>query len=264
MLNKDNVDPDDVDPDAHTRLNFDPIDPEPTGRAEAWSGEQLIQDYPYSPESAPTVIVKEESSNSMMIVAAILVAAAMIFAGFVTVAMTGRDSVTTAASSTPTPTMVQSGPLPATPIRVPPPVTVTVTPPPRTSTVVAAPPPVPQPQPQSSSTCQLMRAQASQDNSVTAGEAMGYWVPQLSSKRPGLVADAISWDCDSIWAEHTRLRLAYNANLLWSGDFPNTYHNDNYWVSYAVYLFPTADGAKQWCVDHGRDVPEHCYPQQIR
>ena len=99
---------------------------------------------------------------------------------------------------------------------------------------------------------------------VTVTQAKGHWVPQLSSKRPGLVADGTTWDCDSILAEHQQLRATYQADLLWSGDWPNTYHNDNYWVTVAAYIFNTADEARQWCQDHGRDVPEHCYPTQIR
>ena len=54
---------DDVDPDAHTRFTYTPTDAEPTGRAEAWSGEQAIEDYPYGPESAPTMIVEEAAGN---------------------------------------------------------------------------------------------------------------------------------------------------------------------------------------------------------
>ena len=89
-------------------------------------------------------------------------------------------------------------------------------------------------------------------------------MPQLSSKQPGLVADGITWDCDSILAEHLQLRATYTADLLWSGDWPNTYGHDDYWVTVAAWTFDTAEGARQWCVDHGRDVPEHCYPTQIR
>ena len=29
-------------------------------------------------------------------------------------------------------------------------------------------------------------------------------------------------------------------------------------------IYPTAEDARQWCVEHGRDIPEHCYPTQIR
>jgi serine/threonine kinase PknH len=99
---------------------------------------------------------------------------------------------------------------------------------------------------------------------MIAAEATGLWMPQLSSKQPGLVADGITWDCDSIWAEHVQLRRLYNASLLWSGDWPHTYGHNDYWVTVAGYTYPDAEGARRWCQDHGRDVPEHCYPTQIR
>ena len=211
----------DIDPNAHTRLNFDPVDAEPTERAEAWSGEQPAEDYPYSPESAPTVIVKEESGNSTMVVVAILIAAVIIFAGIVTVTMTRPNFLTASApSSTPTTTtMLQSAP--------PPPVTVTAPAPPPVTVTAAAPPPqrvplpVPTPQIPTSDCPQRLVNQAAVDHMLTSAQAVGSWVPQLSSKRPG-VADGMTWDCEAIWAEHMRLRSAYNAKLFWSGDWPGT------------------------------------------
>lgn len=131
------------------------------------------------------------------------------------------------------------------------------------ATVTASAPPQAVPPPQPVSSCSLLRNQANTDNSVTRVQVTGYWVPQLSSKQPGLVADGITWDCDSIWSEHVQLRLAYNANLMWSGDFPHTYGHDDYWVSYAAYTFDNAEGARQWCRDQNRDS-DHCYPTQIR
>jgi len=137
------------------------------------------------------------------------------------------------------------------------------------ATVTAAPPSLPRvtPPPPASvpvSSCQLLRNQANADYSVVSSEATGLWVPQLSSKQPGLVADGITWDCNSILAEHLRLRGLYGAKLLWSGDWPHTFGHDDYWVTVAGYTYDTAEGARQWCQDHGRDVPEHCYPTQIR
>jgi hypothetical protein len=144
--------------------------------------------------------------------------------------------------------------------------TVTLPPPPppapRTSTVTVPAPAPSRPQPQSA--CSQLRAQADADDPYTASQAKGYWVPQLSSKRPGLVADGTTWDCGSILAEHNQLRAAYQADLLWSGDWPHTFGHDDYWVTVAAWTFDTAEGARQWCQDHGRDVPEHCYPNQIR
>lgn len=67
------------EPDAPTRLDFAPLDPEPTGQAEslAWSGEQEeAEDYPFSPDSAPTVVVEARSGTPVVIAAVILSAVA--------------------------------------------------------------------------------------------------------------------------------------------------------------------------------------------
>ena len=70
---------------------------------------------------------------------------------------------------------------------------------PRATVTAPAPPPVVAPPPIPASTCsQRLRSQANADYSVVSSEATGLWVPQLSSKQPGLVADGITWDCNSI------------------------------------------------------------------
>ena len=206
-----------------------------------------VYDYPADPPPKPPWLA---------IIGAVVAVIALVVAALALIGpTTSGPTTTTVTTEWPVPPVVTS----VSTVTLPPPPPA----PPRTvtSTVPVPVPPAPRSQPQSA--CQTLRAQADIDNSVT-GQATGYWVPQLSSKRPGLVADGITWDCDSIWAEHAQLRAAYNANLVWSGDWPNTYHNGGYWVTYAAYVFDTADEARQWCVDHGRDVPEHCYPTQIR
>lgn len=116
----------------------------------------------------------------------------------------------------------------------------------------------------SQSSCQTLRAQADTDAPKTSSQAVGLWVPQLSSKRPGLVAEGTLWDCISILAEHQRLRNTdYGAALLWSGDWPNTYRNNDYWVTVAKQTFPDSDGVKRWCANHGLDR-DHCLPVQIK
>ncbi len=111
-----------------------------------------------------------------------------------------------------------------------------------------------------SSSLQRLRNQATLD--FNAGLSAGtLWVPQLSSKRPGTVDDEIVWDYDDIWVEHTRLRQQYGAILLWSADW--SFGADDLWVTVATTGFPTADGARQWCVNHGRDT-WHCFPTQLR
>jgi serine/threonine-protein kinase len=142
----------------------------------------------------------------------------------------------------------------------PPPVTVTAPP---TVTVTAPPPAPPVPQDPDPTSLQQLRAQANIDYPVTATQAKNLWVPQLSSKWPGLFADGTQWDYASIWQEHQRLRLQYGAKLLWSGDWPNTFKNPDIWVTVAAFTFRYANGAREWCQNHGRDS-DHCYPTQIQ
>ena len=111
-----------------------------------------------------------------------------------------------------------------------------------------------------SSSLQRLRTQATLDTH-TGLNAGSLFVPQLSSKRPGTVDDGIVWDHDDIWQEHLRLRQQYGAILLWSADWD--FGADDLWVTVATTGFPTADGARQWCLNHGRDT-WHCFPAQLR
>ncbi|MCV7279916.1 hypothetical protein H7J88_09670 [Mycolicibacterium flavescens] len=107
---------------------------------------------------------------------------------------------------------------------------------------------------------QQLRTQAALDTRIGLN-AGSLWVPQLSSKRPGTVDDGIVWDNDDIWQEHLRLRQQYGAILLWSGDW--NFDDDDLWVTVATEGFPSAEGARQWCRNHGRDT-WHCFPAQLR
>lgn len=87
------------------------------------------------------------------------------------------------------------------------------------------------------------------------------WVPQVSSKRPGVVDDGIVWDNATTLQEHIQLRQQYGARLLWSGDW-STFSASNFWVTVAGVSFPTAEGALAWCRDNNRDS-WHCFAKLI-
>ena len=230
--------PDGVDPDAETQYGYSRYDD--------------YGDYPYSPESAPTAIVTTRSDSSSVIAMAILAAAVMICAAIiVVVVMTDTPNGVTSApvSTTVVRTTVTAAPEPSSPTPTP-----TAAPPPPQSTAVSRPT-----EPMSSS-LQRLRTQATFDSRI-GFNAGSLWVPQLSSKRPGIVDDGIVWDYDEIWQEHLRLRQQYGAILLWSADWDLS--ADDLWVTVATTGFPTADGARQWCLNHGRDT-WHCFPAQLR
>jgi hypothetical protein len=59
------------------------------------------------------------------------------------------------------------------------------------------------------------------------------WIPQLISKRPGLVADGITWHNAAILREYLQLGQQYpGARLLWSGDW-STFSAGHFWVTVA-------------------------------
>ena len=87
------------------------------------------------------------------------------------------------------------------------------------------------------------------------------WVPQLSSKRPGVVDQGIVWDNATTLREHLQLRERYHARLLWSGEW-STFSASNFWVTVAGITFPTSAGALAWCTSQGFDH-DHCFAKIV-
>lgn len=126
-----------------------------------------------------------------------------------------------------------------------------------------APPtyPASQPDVETASGNQL-RAIAASDRPMVLATIANTWVPQLSSKRLGLVAEGRRWTHSAILAEHQSLRQAYpGARLLWSGDW-STFSESNFWVTIAGATFPTADGALAWCRSNEFDR-DHCFAKLV-
>ena len=88
------------------------------------------------------------------------------------------------------------------------------------------------------------------------------WIPQLSSKRPGVVDEGVVWDDALTLQEHLRLRQQYDAKLLWSGEGWSTFNEPDYWVTVVPVTFAYADGALSWCTSHGFDAL-HCYAKLV-
>jgi hypothetical protein len=107
-----------------------------------------------------------------------------------------------------------------------------------------------------------LRALANSDHGFVTGQLADRWVPQLSSKRPGLVADGITWDNAATLREHLQLRLNYpEVRLLWSGDW-STFSAPDFWVTVAGVTFSDSDGALAWCHAHNLDR-DHCYAKLV-
>ncbi|KHO27702.1 serine/threonine protein kinase [Mycolicibacterium setense] len=157
----------------------------------------------------------------------------------------------------------------STPTIVPPLPSVTVTAETVYKTVPAAPPPPP-PTPSyiptaardpESTSFQQLRQIAEEDHAVVSTEGADRWVPQLSSKRPGVVDEGVTWDNVLTLQEHLQLRERYGAKLLWSGDW-STFDAPNFWVTIAPISFPNSAGALYWCSSNGFDA-DHCYAKLI-
>ena len=105
--------------------------------------------------------------------------------------------------------------------------------------------------------------QTASDSPVIAGIPDGYWVPQLSSKRVGLVADGITYTEQAIWEDHYAIRSANpGAALLWSGDY-TTFTYPDFWVTIMPSSYSSSpESANQWCANRGFDG-DRCYAKRI-
>lgn len=122
--------------------------------------------------------------------------------------------------------------------------------------------PLPQPNadPEAASLAQL-RQIADRDHQYVADRLTDVWVPQLSSKRPGIVDEGVVWDNAKTLQEHLRLRDRYGAKLLWSAEW-STFDAQDFWVTVAPVTFNDAEGALRWCTQEGFDAL-HCYAKLV-
>lgn len=212
--------------------------------------------------TGPTVVLGQEGNTGRQwivpltvvgIVGAILLAAIGVVIGLLVSQNNNSGQSTPTALPTP----------PSTQAQLPSVVTSTVGPsfssaPPPPPSPTAVPPPTTDPE---ASSVQQLRAIASEDHYVVSTEANNLWVPQLSSKRPGVYDEGHFWNNSQTLQEHLRLRQQYGAKLLWSGDW-STFDAGNFWVTIAPYTFPTSAGALNWCTSNGFDS-DHCYAKLV-
>ena len=75
------------------------------------------------------------------------------------------------------------------------------------------------------------------------------WVSQLSAKKPGLVADGITYDNPAILQNYLDLRAQYtDVLLLRSGDFTSFKYSD-FWVTIRNQSYSDGPAANSWCDD---------------
>ncbi|MFC7961304.1 outer membrane protein assembly factor BamB family protein [Rhodococcoides kroppenstedtii] len=107
-----------------------------------------------------------------------------------------------------------------------------------------------------------LRAIADADRPTVTADLADRWVPQLSSKRPGLVAEGRVWDNSATLEEHLALRLRFpDTRLVWTGEW-STFSFSDFWVTVSGSTFGDADSALGWCRSNNLDR-EHCYAKMI-
>jgi len=121
---------------------------------------------------------------------------------------------------------------------------------------------IPAPLPASDSSGSQLRAIATGDQPYVLSVLADRWVPQLSSKRVGLVAEGHTWTNALILNDHQQLRQSYSGvRLLSSADW-STFSGSDFWVTIVGVGYGTADEALAWCTSNGFDR-DHCFAKLI-
>ena len=108
-----------------------------------------------------------------------------------------------------------------------------------------------------------LKWQVDHDRPSVTKDLTGKWVAQLSSKKPGMTADGMTWDNRTTLQEFLKLRQKYpTAKLLYGEDWPVFDAGGKYWVTIAGTPYSTAAEANAWCDAQGFDA-EHCFAKYI-
>ncbi|MFE9745255.1 zinc ribbon domain-containing protein [Saccharothrix saharensis] len=88
------------------------------------------------------------------------------------------------------------------------------------------------------------------------------WVPQLSSKRVGLVVHGVRFTHEDIWRDFQLTEARYpSALLLSSADFVS-FDSGDFWVTVVPYTHATGAEANAWC-DRERIGPDDCFAKRL-
>jgi hypothetical protein len=115
---------------------------------------------------------------------------------------------------------------------------------------------------------QLQLDQLRQQDRARAGTLVNQWVPQVSAKRVGLVADGITYQPTSILQNHLDRRSRYDAILVSGADFlfmtkdPQTkqpVQMKEWYFTIVPQGFPSEKAANQWCIDNNMPTRHDCF-----
>jgi len=135
-------------------------------------------------------------------------------------------------------------------------------PPVPTITTAAAPAPIVTTDQQPSlSAADALREQVGADQPVVAS-ILGRWVPQISAKAPGTVADGITYDESSIWAQFQDNRSRYPSVVLLRSDDYGSFKVGGYWITIVAIPYDDAASANAWC-DAQNLGPDDCFAKRV-
>jgi len=98
----------------------------------------------------------------------------------------------------------------------------------------------------------------SADFEVVQTLAMNRWIPQVSSKRVGLVVNGKALTNVDILADHLAFRQRFaGARLVWSGNW-TTFSGPNFWVTVVGPPYYFAEEANSWC-DANKFAADDCF-----
>lgn len=110
-------------------------------------------------------------------------------------------------------------------------------------------------------------AQAALDNQVATDRAtveglVGYWVPQLSSKRLGLVWQNTTYGYPEILADFRGQHDRFPTAVLLRSDDYSSFRTPGFWVTVLAQPFPTPEAANDWCDGQGL-TPDDCFAKRL-
>jgi serine/threonine-protein kinase len=96
----------------------------------------------------------------------------------------------------------------------------------------------------------------------TVESLVGWWVPQLSSKREGDVVDGTRYDAAAVLTDFETWQARVPSSVLTRSERFTSFRGQRYWVTLAAEPFATAEEANAWCVaqDLGRD---DCFAKRL-
>ncbi|MCA2266302.1 serine/threonine protein kinase [Mycobacterium marseillense] len=209
--------------------------------------------YPYpTPGPAGPVGAEQGNSKKLIVLTAVGITVALVIGALgLIIGLAAERNSSNTETPTAAPPVPYTNPLP----------TYETESPPLTTQPARAPSTATTPEPQDPA--QRLRQIASDDRPFVAAQLADRWVPQLSSKRPGVVDNGVVWDNAMTLGEHLQLRQRYpDVRLLWSGDGWSTFSAPDYWVTVAGITFADPAGPLAWCRSQGFDR-DHCAAKLI-